>query len=645
MNQPTQWQAVIGLEIHAELNTRSKLFSEAPNRFGDEPNTNISEVCTGQPGALPVLNKEAVKKAVQFGLAINAQVAKFSKFDRKSYFYPDSPRNFQITQFDEPIVIGGVVTAEVEGVEMHFAVHHVHLEDDAGMLKHFPAFAGVDYNRAGVPLIEIVSEPCMHTPKEAAAYAIAVKAILQYIDASDCNMEEGSLRVDANISVRIKGEKELRNKIEIKNMNSFSNMEIALEAEIKRQIREYTAHPQKPYNEVITQATYRFDPEKKETVMMRKKEGADDYRYFPEPDLLPIQLTDAYIEAIRKDLPELPLQREKRYIQELQLSPQAAFVITSDKGIADYFEEALKYAKSPKLVCNWIIVEFAGRLKDTGKTLLNVGIPAKHLGKLVQMIESGQITGRIAKDVADDMLKSIGTDPEEIVKANPDYSPMNDHGEIEKFVDAVLLQNVNQASGENQESFISPPSMSTLTGRVASTQSSPYSASKLRNTTLISRKRKKNQVPNNIDFNDHNTIAPTSSSPRKTPGLPIFGSPIHPYIGKSWGNSSVECQTEWTEPLDFWNDKPVDDSESPSSKFSKFKNILTAIGKVALFILKSMVTFALFVTNPPLFSIGLVIGFFSDQQTKEQIDKIGRVWNAIPFPICVVGVASFIHPS
>lgn len=435
------WETVIGLEIHAELNTKSKLFSVAPNRFGDEPNTNITEVCTGQPGALPVLNKEAVRKAVQFGCAINAQISKFSKFDRKSYFYPDSPRNFQITQYEEPIVLGGTVIAEVDGEEKSFSVNRVHLEDDAGMLKHFPSFAGVDYNRAGVPLIEIVSEPCIHTPKEAAAYAMAVKAILQYIDASDCNMEEGSLRIDANISVRPKGEKGLRNKIEIKNMNSFSNMEMALTSEIKRQIREYTQNHHKPHHEVITQATYRWDPEKKETVLMRRKEQAEDYRYFPEPDLVPIVLSDAYIDEIRSALPELPLQRERRYIKELGIAPDSAFILTSDKPTADYFEEAFKLCPSPKALCNWIIVEFAGRLKDSGKSMLTCGIPAKHLAHLVKMIDNGTITGRMAKDVADDMLAHPGKDPVEIVAENPDYSPVSDHGEIEKFVSQVLAEN------------------------------------------------------------------------------------------------------------------------------------------------------------------------------------------------------------
>ena len=441
MHHKQKWETVIGLEIHAELNTKSKLFSSAPNHFGDEPNTNITEVCTGQPGALPVLNKEAVKKAVQFGCAINGHVAKFSKFDRKSYFYPDSPRNFQITQYDEPIVIGGTVIVELDGQEKSFSVNRVHLEDDAGMLKHFPNFAGVDYNRAGVPLIEIVSEPCMHTSKEAIAYAMAVRAILQYIDASDCNMEEGSLRIDANISVRPEGEKTLRNKIEIKNMNSFSNMGLALESEIKRQIHEYETNSDKKPEEVIISATYRFDPEKKQTVQMRLKEQAEDYRYFPEPDLVPIILTDAYIDDIRKALPELPLQRERRYIEQLNLGPDMAFVLTSDKWVADFFEEALKFCSNAKILCNWIIVEFAGKLKETGKTILTCGLTPQHLGNLITMIDKQVITGRMAKTIADEMLADPTLDPVEIVSKNSDYSPVSDVAEIEVVVIKVLEEN------------------------------------------------------------------------------------------------------------------------------------------------------------------------------------------------------------
>lgn len=436
-----EWEPIIGLEIHAELNTKSKLFSVAPNRFGDEPNTNITEVCTGQPGALPVLNKEAVFKAVRLGCALDAHVAHFSKFDRKSYFYPDSPRNFQITQFDEPIVLGGTVIAEVEGEEKTFQVNRIHLEDDAGMLKHFGDFAGVDYNRAGVPLVEIVSEPCIHSSKEAAAYAMAVRAILQYLDASDCNMQEGSLRFDVNISLRKRGETKFRNKIELKNLNSFYNMEKAINSELERQYREYLKHPNKDPSEVILQATYRWDPERKETVLMRRKEYSEDYRYFPEPDLVPIVLTDEYIENIRSGLPELPRQREKRYVETLNMKPQDAFLLVSDKVIADYYEEALQLCSNGRSLYNWIIVEFAGRLKETGKNLPEIGITPQNIAKLINLIDSGKITGKIAKCVADDMLKNPAKNCEEIVNENPDYTPLSDTSEIEKFVDQVVGEN------------------------------------------------------------------------------------------------------------------------------------------------------------------------------------------------------------
>ncbi|MCB1108307.1 MAG: Asp-tRNA(Asn)/Glu-tRNA(Gln) amidotransferase subunit GatB, partial [Chlamydiia bacterium] len=328
------WQPVIGLEIHAQLNTKTKLFSRAPNRFGDEPNTNIGIPDTGQPGALPVLNKEAVKKAVMFGCAIGSDIALISRFDRKSYFYPDSPRNFQITQFDHPILKGGTVVADIDGSSKTFAVEHAHIEDDSGMLKHFTTFAGVDYNRAGVPLIEIVSKPCMHSPKEATAYAITIKAIMEYLGISDCNMEEGSMRMDVNVSVRPKNTSELRPKIEIKNLNSFTHMEWAIEAEIRRQIHAYTAKPIGDFNEIVNPGTYRFDHVQKITIPMRTKEAAADYRYFPEPDLPPIVLTKEYVENIRQNLPELPHERYKRYIEQLDLTPYAASVLISDKHLS-----------------------------------------------------------------------------------------------------------------------------------------------------------------------------------------------------------------------------------------------------------------------------------------------------------------------
>ncbi len=431
------WEPVIGLEIHAQLKTQTKIFSSAPNHFGDEPNVNISAVCTGQPGSLPVLNKEVVRKAVQFGLAIGAEIAKVSTFDRKSYFYPDSPRNFQITQFEYPLLRGGVVKSNGKS----FRVNRAHIEDDAGMLKHFSTFAGVDYNRAGAPLLEIVSEACIHSAKDAAAYAAAVRAILLYLDACDGNMEEGSLRIDANISVRPKGEKELRPRIEIKNMNSFSFLEMAITSEIGRQIKLYLNHPHKDHLELIPPGTYRWDPETKQAILMRKKESADDYRYFPEPDLTPLVLTDAYIDEIRSKLPELPHDRYARYVSDLGLTEYAAEVLINEKFLSDYFEESLKFCKNARLLCNWITVEFAGRLKDTGKTLLDVGILPTHMAKLVQLIDENKITGRIAKSVADEMMANPNLDPETIVAHNPDYQPLDDIRSIEPLVDQVLAEN------------------------------------------------------------------------------------------------------------------------------------------------------------------------------------------------------------
>ncbi len=436
------WEPVIGLEIHAQLNTRSKIFSPAPNHFGDEPNINISNICTGQPGALPVLNKEVVKKAVQFGLAIGAEITKVSTFDRKSYFYPDSPRNFQITQFENPILRGGQIEAEGKV----FKINRAHIEDDAGMLKHFTTFAGVDYNRAGAPLIEIVSEPCIHSAKEAASYAAAIRAVLLYLDACDGNMEEGSLRIDANISVRPRGETTLRPRIEIKNMNSFTFMELAIESEITRQITLYLNNPHKEPIDLIPPGTYRWDPEKKQTVLMRSKESADDYRYFPEPDLTPVVLTDEFIDQLRETLPELPQDRSRRYISDLGLTPYAATTLINEKAISDYFEEALRICSNARLLCNWITVEFAGRLKEMGKSLIDVPIPPAHVGKLVQMIESGKVTGPIAKCIADEMAASPGLDPEMIVAKNPDYQPMGDSASIEPIVDQVLAANPQSVS-------------------------------------------------------------------------------------------------------------------------------------------------------------------------------------------------------
>jgi aspartyl-tRNA(Asn)/glutamyl-tRNA(Gln) amidotransferase subunit B len=435
------WEPVIGLEIHAQLNTKSKIFSSAPNQFGSEPNTNITVVCTGQPGALPVLNSQAVKKAVQFGLAVQAEISLVSTFDRKSYFYPDTPRNFQITQYENPIVRKGTLITDVDGQTKTFQINRAHLEDDAGMLRHFNHFAGIDYNRAGAPLIEIVSEPCIHSAKDASSYAKAIRAILLYLDASDGNMEEGSLRIDVNISVRPKGEKGLRPRVEIKNMNSFSFLEIAIETEVSRQIALYEKHPEKPHLELIPPGTYRWDPETQKTLLMRTKESADDYRYFPEPDLAPIVLSQEYIDEIRGSLPELPRDKFNRYVTDLGLTEYAATTLVVEKKLADYFEKALQICLNPRSLCNWITVEFAGRFKDSSQSLLTSQIPPEHVGLLVQMIDQNKINGPIAKAVADEMVQSPLSSPEWIVKNNPDYQPLDNEAIIEDLVCQVLKEN------------------------------------------------------------------------------------------------------------------------------------------------------------------------------------------------------------
>lgn len=417
---------VIGLEIHAQLKTRTKLFSSTPNCYGAEPNTHIGLVDTGQPGTLPVLNREAVKKAIMLGLGLNAEVALFSQFDRKSYFYPDSPRNFQITQFEHPIIKGGFVEAGGKT----FTIHHAHLEDDAGMLRHFTHFSGVDYNRAGVPLIEIVSDPCIHSAKEASAYAIAVRAILQYLNVAECNMEEGGMRFDVNISVRPTGSTELRTKTEIKNLNSFTFMEQAIEAETNRQISLYASGGS------VKSATYRFDVENQKTIEMRTKENAADYLYFPDPDLPPLVLSKEWIDEIRKSLPELPAARLKRYLETLHLSPHSAENLIADKALSDLFEEGLKFTPHAQPLCNWLTIEFVGRVKETQEPLP----PLEHIAELVNLIEKKAITGKIAKKVADDMI-SKRLSPSLIIKENPDYTPVSDTSAILPLIEAVLKEN------------------------------------------------------------------------------------------------------------------------------------------------------------------------------------------------------------
>ena len=437
------WEVIVGLEMHAQLATKSKLFSPASNRFGDEPNTNIHPICLGLPGTLPTLNKEAVRMAVTLGCALGSTIAPISRFDRKSYFYPDSPRNFQITQFYKPILLGGKLFDEESGLT--FPLDRAHLEDDAGMLKHFQGWAGVDYNRAGAPLIEIVSEPCIHSPYQARRYVTTLREALLYLGVSNCNLERGEIRFDVNVSVRPVGESTLRPKAEIKNMNSITNMEAALQSEIDRQIALYESNPEKDPAEVMPQTTYRYDPDRKETVRMRAKETASDYRYFPEPDLPPVLIDQAFIDRIASNLPELAPQKKHRYKTTLGLSDYQIQTLLDDLEICRFFEEALKQICSPSKLAsslvNWITVEFLGRLNEKHLSFKESEIRPSDVAQLVNMIDHGDITGKIAKKIADEMVALPGTAPEQIISSNPNYRPVDNIDQITTWIDDVLAQN------------------------------------------------------------------------------------------------------------------------------------------------------------------------------------------------------------
>jgi len=435
------WESVIGLEVHVQIKTRSKLFSSAPNRFGEAPNTNIGVVDVAHPGTLPKVNREAVDKAVRFGCAIQAKIPSVCKFDRKSYFYPDLPRNFQITQLDQPIIVGGTIFADVGGTMKAFQVDRAHLEDDAGMLKHFPDFTGVDFNRAGVPLLEIVSQPCMSSAKEATAYAMALKNMMEYLGVSNCNMEEGSLRVDVNVSVRRKGEKTLRNKVEIKNLNSFHWMEVGINAEIRRQIQLYLAHSREDPKLIVPSVTVRLDIEKGETVVMRSKEEAKDYRFCPDPDLPLLIFSEEYLAQKQRELPELPHQRFKRYREDLQLTPYHASLLVQNVRLSDYFETALREYPNGRALCNWITVEFVGRVKERGGFLPDFGVRSEHIAQLVSLIDQKKLTGKMAKSVADLMVETPGKGPLEILVESPHFQALYDHASVEPLVDEVINQN------------------------------------------------------------------------------------------------------------------------------------------------------------------------------------------------------------
>ncbi len=434
-----KYEAVIGLEVHTELQTKTKIFCSCRTSFGADPNTNVCPVCLGLPGVLPVLNKKVLEYAVRAGLALNCEISRFSKFDRKNYYYPDLPKNFQTSQFDLPICEHGYLDVEVEGEKRRIRITRAHMEEDAGKLVHHGTsitdsdYSLVDYNRTGTPLLEIVSEPDMRSAKEAVAYMEKMRAILQYVGISDCRMEEGSLRCDANVSVRPVGQKELGTKTEIKNINSFKGVERAIEYEAMRQA-ELLEDGGK-----VVQETRTWDEKEGVTKSMRTKEEANDYRYFPEPDLVPFTVSDEYIENIRKSLPELPDARKERYMKEFGLSSEDAVFMTNDKATADYFQAAVDAGADPKACVNWLMGEFASQLSTDGIEIAKAPVSAENLAALLKLISKGTISGKIAKKVFATMWKE-GGNPEEIVKAQG-LVQISDTAELSKLVDEVVGKN------------------------------------------------------------------------------------------------------------------------------------------------------------------------------------------------------------
>jgi len=434
-----EYEAVIGLEVHAELKTRSKIFCACSTEFGGEPNTYVCPVCLGLPGTLPVLNKKVVDFAIKAALALNCRVAEFSKFDRKNYFYPDLPKNYQISQYDLPIATDGYLMINVNGKEKRIGITRLHMEEDAGKLIHSDdnisraEFSLVDYNRTGVPLIEIVSEPDMRSPEEARAYLEQLKAILQYTEVSDCKMQEGSLRCDANVSVRPKGSKEFGTKTELKNMNSFKALQRALEYEIKRQIQLLEK------GEPVVQETLTWNEQKGITEVLRSKEEAHDYRYFPEPDLVPLVIDREWVERIRETIPELPMERKLRLMSDYGLPEYDAGVITSSKALADFYDACVVKYDNPKEVSNWVMGELLRLLNANGMEVQDSPITPDGLVKLLELQKKGVISGKIAKQVFDEMFET-GKDPETIIKEKG-LTQISDVNELEKIVDKVMAEN------------------------------------------------------------------------------------------------------------------------------------------------------------------------------------------------------------
>lgn len=432
----TDYEKVMGLEVHAELSTKTKIFCSCPTEFGAEPNTHVCPVCMAMPGALPVLNEKVVEYAVKAGLATNCEISRNSKNDRKNYFYPDTPRAYQISQFDKPLCEHGYIEIEDDdGNPKRIGITRIHIEDDAGKLNHNELGGGslVDLNRAGVPLIEIVSEPDLRTAGEVDRYLKKLKSILEYIEVSDCKMQEGSFRADVNISVRKKGETKFGTRTETKNMSSFRAITREIEYESNRQI-EVLENGGK-----IEQETLRWDDVSGKTFSMRDKEDAQDYRYFPEPDLVAIRLSEEYIENIRKNLPEMPESRKERYLKEFNLSEKDARLLTSSKYLSNMFEAAEKICGNAKAVANWLLSDVSRILNEKELEPDSIPFTAEQLAKLVELIDKGTISSAIGKKVIEELFENP-KDPEEIIKEKG-WIQISDEGAIKQVVEKILEAN------------------------------------------------------------------------------------------------------------------------------------------------------------------------------------------------------------
>ncbi|MDB6121058.1 MAG: aspartyl/glutamyl-tRNA(Asn/Gln) amidotransferase subunit [Pedosphaera sp.] len=428
-----EYEAVIGLETHVQLKTKSKMWCGCANEFGAPPNTNVCPVCLGMPGVLPVANDEGLRLTVLTGYLLHCTIPRFAKFDRKNYFYPDAPKNYQVTQYDKPSTANGYLDFEFNGGMSRVRITRAHLEEDVGKNFHFDRNSGVDFNRAGVPLLEIVSEPDITSPDMAYAYLNALKDVLVYGGVSDCDMEKGMVRCDVNISVRPKGQKELGAKIEIKNMNSFSGARKALEYEIPRQIEVLTKGGK------LSQETRRWDDVANITETMRSKEQAHDYRYFPEPDLMPFEPTEAWLEEVSKRVVELPLARKQRFMVDYELPAPDAETFVNDVPLGDYFEKAVASAKNRKAIANWVINNLRAKITETQIPLAEVKVKPNDIPELVALVDNGKISSKIAQDVFAEMFTS-GDSPAQIVEKKG-LAQVSDTGAIEKLCDEAIAAN------------------------------------------------------------------------------------------------------------------------------------------------------------------------------------------------------------